>query len=95
MSIIANNSYRFNYSMQLWELRDYTAGDLLDNWNVIYRYASTEESEEDVYFLADCLDVLNEKVLQLPETDRVYVLDKAKKDLESISIGDAVLRMAG
>ena len=95
MSIIANNSYRFNYSMQLWELRDYTAGDLLDNWNVIYRYASTEESEEDVYFLADCLDVLNEKVLQLPETDRVYVLDKAKKDLECISIGDAVLRMAG
>ena len=95
MSLIANNCYRFNYSMKLWELRNYTAGDLLDNWNDIYRYASTEETEEDVYFLADCLDVLNEKVMVLSEADRAQVLGKARKDIESMSIGDAVLRMAG
>ena len=95
MSIIANNSYRYNYEMELWGLKDFTAKDLLNNWNDIYRYAATEETEEDVYFLADCLDVLNEKVLQLPDNDRIQVLEKTRKDLESISIGESVLRMAG
>ena len=95
MTIVANNSYRYNYEMQLWELRDYTTEDLLANWSDIYRYASTEETEEDVYFLADCLDVLNEKVLRLPAEERSQVLDRAKKDLESISIGPNVLRMVG
>ena len=95
MIMIAVNSYRFNYTMELWELRNYTAKELLDNWNDIYRYASTEESEDDVYFLADCLDVLNEKVLQLSEVDRNRVVDKAKKDVAKMSIGENVLRMAG
>ncbi|MCR5591581.1 MAG: hypothetical protein K6F73_08605 [Lachnospiraceae bacterium] len=95
MSLIANNCYRYNYEMQLWELRDYTAEDLLDNWSDIYRYASMEETEEDVNFLADCLDVLNEKVLLLSDEDRVQVLGRAKMDLESISIGPNVLRMVG
>ena len=93
--MIATNSYRFNYTMELWELRNYTAKELLDNWNDIYRYASTEESEDDVFFLADCLDVLNEKVLQLSEGDRIRVMDKAKKDVAGMSIGENVLRMAG
>ena len=93
--MIAMNSYRYNYEMELWLLRDYTAKDLLDNWNDIYRYASTEESEDDVYFLADCLDVLSEKVLQLSERDRTKVLEKAKKDITGMSIGENVLRMAG
>ena len=95
MIMIAVNSYRFNYTMELWELRNYTAKELLDNWNDIYRYESTEESEDDVYFLADCLDVLNEKVLQLSEVDRNRVVDKAKKDVAKMSIGENVLRMAG
>ena len=94
-TMIAMNSYRYNYEMELWLLRDYTAKDLLDNWNDIYRYASTEESEDDVYFLADCLDVLSEKVLQLSERDRTKVLEKAKKDITGMSIGENVLRMAG
>ena len=93
--MIAMNSYRYNYEMELWTLKDYTAKDLLDNWNDIYRYALTEESQDDVYFLADCLDVLNEKVLQLPETDRIRVLDKARKDVAGMSIGETVLRLAG
>ena len=95
MIMIAMNSYRFNYTMELWELRNYTAKELLDNWNDIYRYASTEESEDDVYFLADCLDVLNEKVMQLSEGDRTWVLDKARNDVAGMSIGENVLRMAG
>lgn len=93
--MIAMNSYRFNYTMELWELRNFTAKELLDNWNDIYRYASTEESEDDVYFLADCLDVLNEKVMQLSEVDRTRVLDKARNDVAGMSIGENVLRMAG
>ncbi len=93
--MIAMNSYRFNYTMELWELRDYTAKDLLDNWNDIYRYASTEESEDDVFFLADCLDVLNEKVLQLSEADRIRVMNKARRDVAGMSIGENVLRIAG
>ena len=95
MSIIANNSYRYNYEMQLWELRNYTAKELLDNWEDIYRYASTEESEEDVYFLADCLDVLNEKVMNLSEVDRITVMNKARKDVRELGIGENVLRMVG
>ena len=93
--MVAMNSYRFNYTMELWELRNYTAKELLDSWNEIYRYASTEESEDDVYFLADCLDVLNEKVMQLSEGDRTSVLKKVKKDVAGMSIGENVLRMAG
>ena len=67
--MIATNSYRFNYTMELWELRNYTAKELLD--------------------------VLNEKVLQLSEGDRIRVMDKAKKDVAGMSIGENVLRMAG
>lgn len=93
--MIATNSYRYNYEMELYTLRDYTAKDLLDNWNDIYQYASTEESQDDVYFLADCLDVLNEKVLQLSERDRATVLDKALGDVSCLSIGETVLQMAG
>ncbi len=95
MSIIATNSYRYNYEMNLWCLKNYTAGDLLDNWDDIYRYALSDESEENVYFLADCLDVLNEKVQQLSETDRMMVMERTRHDLEKISIGENVLRLAG
>ncbi|MCR4865399.1 MAG: hypothetical protein K5921_00575 [Lachnospiraceae bacterium] len=93
--MIAMNSYRYNYEMELWGLKDFTAKDLLDNWNDIYRYASTEESEDDVYFLADCLDVLNEKVKALKDSEGAMVLNRAKADLEAISIGENVLRLAG
>lgn len=95
MSIIANNSYRYNYEMQLWGLKNYTAEDLLDNWSDIYRYASMEETEDDVYFLADCLEVLNEKVIQLSEKDRAHVLARARNDLMNMRIGEIVLSMAG
>ena len=93
--MIAMNSYRFNYEMNLYSLHNYTAKDLLDNWEDIYRYASTEESEDDVYFLADCLDVLSEKVMKLGIEDRTAVLSKAKKDVARMNIGENVLRMAG
>jgi len=29
--MIATNSYRYNYEMEFYTLRDYTAKDLLDN----------------------------------------------------------------
>lgn len=38
---------------------------------------------EAAYFLADCMDVLYEKVLALPEPDRNMVLDKANADINA------------
>ena len=93
--MLAVNCYRYNYEMELYMLRDFTTKDLLDTWNDIYRYASTEETEDDVYFLADCLDVLNEKVKELSDSEGAIVLGKARSDLEAISIGENVLRLAG
>ena len=95
MSIIANNSFRYNYEMELWGLKDVTVKGLLDHWDEIYRYASIEESEDDIYFLADCLDVLNEKIKELSSSEKAMVLNKAKADLETISIGENVLQLAG
>lgn len=93
--MIAMNSYRYNYEMELWGLKDITVKGLLDRWEDIYRYASVQETEDDVYFLADCLDVLNEKVSKLSEVDRMTVLNKARKDVAGMSIGESVLQMAG
>ena len=95
MGIVANNSFRFNYSMDLYLLKDYTVTDLLKSWSRIYEYASAEETADDVYFLADCLDVLLEKTKHLSETDRKTVMAKAKTDIEAISIGENVLKLAG
>ena len=83
MSIIANNCYRYNYEMEFWLMKDYTARDLLDNWNEIYEYAKGEDCEENAYFLADCMDVLYEKVITLPDSDKAEVLDKANRDMET------------
>ena len=93
--MIAMNSYRYNYEMEFWGLKDYTAKELLDNWNDIYRYASIEETQDDVYFLADCLDVLKEKIKELSDSEGAIVLGRARADLEAISIGENVLRLAG
>ena len=95
MSLVANNCIRFNMSMDFWLLRDYTAEDLLNNWKAIVKLAGAEESEENEFFLADCMDVLYEKVMKLADKERSTVLDKAREDLESISIGRNVLRLAG
>ena len=95
MNIVANNSFRFNYSMDLYLLKDFTAADLLNSWGKIYEYASAEETEDDVYFLADCLDVLEEKTKSLSDTDRNTVMGKARADVEAISIGENVLKLAG
>ena len=82
-------------SMDFWLLRDYTAEDLLNNWKAIVKLAGAEESEENEFFLADCVDVLYEKVMKLADKERSKVLDKAREDLESISIGRNVLQLAG
>ena len=95
MSLVSNNCIRFNMSMDFWLLRDYTAEDLLNNWKAIVKLAGAEESEENEFFLADCVDVLYEKVMKLADKERSTVLDKAREDLESISIGRNVLRLAG
>lgn len=93
--MIAMNSYRYNYEMELWGLKDVTVKGLLDRWEDIYRYASTEESEDDVFFLADCLDVLNEKVKALSDSEGAMVMNRARTDVAAISIGENVLRLAG
>lgn len=88
MSIIANNSYRYNYEMEFWLLKDYTAKDLLDNWNEIFEYARKEDSEENAFFLADCFDVLCEKVLILPDQERGQILDKVNHDIELFGLNN-------
>ena len=82
MSIVANNCYRFNMSMDFWLLKDYTAGDLLDSWSAIVNFANNNESEENTYFLEDCMDILYDKVLTLSDKDRNMVIDKANHDIE-------------
>ena len=95
MSIIANNSYRFNYCMDFWGLCRYSAQDLLDKWNEICEYAGEEDSEENACFLADCMDILKEKVRKLSDEEGKRVLNKAKNDIAGMSIGENVLQMAG
>ena len=51
MSIVASNSYRFNMSMDFWLLKDFTAKDLIDNWNRIINYARDNESDDNTFFL--------------------------------------------
>ena len=83
MSIVANNCFRFNKTMDFWGLAGYTASDLMDSWNDIYSFALKESSSEDELFLEDCMDVLYEKVLSLPENDRIRIIDKASLDMET------------
>lgn len=80
MTIVVNNCYRYNYEMEFWLLKDYTAGDLLANWNEIINYANNNESDENADFLADCMDILCEKVRTLPTQDRNMVIEKATRD---------------
>ena len=82
MSIVANNSYRFNMSMDFWLLKEYTAKDLLSQWEGIIDFARKNESEENTYFLADCMDILYDKVLTLSPRDRNMVIDKANHDIQ-------------
>ena len=89
MSIVANNSYRFNMSMDFWLLKEYTAGDLLNRWEGIMDFARNNESKENTYFLADCMDILYEKVLMLPKKERNRIIDKASHDLEKLKDGAA------
>lgn len=89
MSIVANNSYRFNMSMDFWILRDYTAKELLSYWEGIVEYARNNESDENTYFLADCMDILYEKVLMLTKNERNLIVDKAIHDLEALKVGAA------
>ena len=83
MSIVANNSYMFNMEMDFWEFRGFNAEDLLSRWSKIYNFAKNNHTEDAAYFLADCMDVLYEKVLSLPDQDRNMVLDKANEDMSA------------
>ena len=81
MSIVANNSYMFNMEMDFWEFRGFDTEDLLGRWNEIYNFAKDDHTENAAYFLADCMDVLYEKVMSLPDLDRNMVLDKVDEDI--------------
>ena len=83
MSIVANNSYRFNMEMDFWEYKGFDAEDLLCRWNEIYDFAKDDHSEDAAFFLADCMDVLYEKVLLLPDMDRNMIIDKANEDMNA------------
>ncbi len=83
MSIVANNSYMFNMEIDFGEFKGFDAEDLLGRWNEIYAYVRDDYTEDAINFLADCMDVLHEKVLSLPEEDRFMVIDKARNDMDS------------
>ena len=40
-------------------------------------------TENAAFFLADCMDVMYEKVLILPDSDRIKVLDKVNEDMNA------------
>ena len=69
--------------MDFWELTGFDAEDLTKSWNKIYEFAKDDHTEDAAYFLADCMEVLYEKVLALPARDRNKVIDKANKDMDS------------
>ena len=83
MTIVSNNSYMFNMEMDFWELAEFNAEDLTENWDRIYEFAKDDHTEDAAYFLADCMDVLCEKILALPAKDRNKVIDKASEDMDS------------
>ena len=83
MSIVANNSYMFNMEMDFWEYRGFDTEGLLGRWNEIYDFAKDDHTEDAAFFLADCMDVLYEKVLLLSNQDRNMILDKANEDMNA------------
>ncbi len=83
MTIVANNSTRFNMSMDFWEMAHYKTEDLLSRWGEIYDNARDDGSIDAGYFLADCLDILYEKVLNLADSDRNKVLNQAISDMNA------------
>lgn len=83
MTIASNNSIRFNMSLDFWEMTHFKPEDLLERWGKIYDNAKDDGSEDASYFLMDCMDVLYEKVLMLPEADRNKVLERANSDMDA------------
>ena len=83
MTIASNNSIRFNMSLDFWEMTGFKPEDLLERWGKIYDNAKDDGSVDASYFLSDCMDVLYEKVLTLPEPDRNKVLDRANSDMNA------------
>lgn len=70
-------------SLDFWEMTHYKTEDLLERWAAIYDNAKDDGSKEAGYFLADCMDVLYEKVLPLADPDRNRVLDRANSDMNA------------
>ena len=83
MTIISNNSLLFNMEMDFWKFNGFDTEGLLGRWSEIYDLARENHTEDAAFFLADCMDVLYEKVLTLPDSDRIKVLDKANDDMNA------------
>lgn len=83
MTIASNNSFRFNMSLDLWEMTRFKTEDILERWGKIYDNAKDDGSVDASYFLSDCMDVLYEKVRTLAEPDRNRVLDRANSDMNA------------
>ena len=83
MTIVSNNSLLFNMEMDFWKFNGFDTEGLLGRWCEIYDLATENHTEDVAFFLADCMDVLYEKVLSLPDPDRIKVLDKANEDMST------------
>ena len=83
MTIVSNNSLLFNMEMDFWKFNRFDTEGLLGRWCEIYDLARENHTEDAAFFLADCMDVLYEKVLTLPDPDRIKVLDKANEDMNA------------
>lgn len=83
MTIVSNNSLLFNMEMDFWKFNGFDTEGLLGRWCEIYDLARENHTEDAAFFLADCMDVLYEKVLSLPDPDRIKVLDKANDDMNA------------
>ena len=83
MTIVSNNSLLFNMEMDFWKFNGFDTEGLLGRWSEIYDLAREDHTEDAAFFLDDCMDVLYEKVLALPDPDRIKVLDKANEDMSA------------
>ena len=83
MTIVSNNSLLFNMEMDFWKFNGFDTEGLLGRWCEIYDLARENHTEDATFFLAECMDVLCEKVLSLPDSDRIKVLDKANEDMNA------------
>ena len=93
MTIVSNNSLLFNMEMDFWKFNGFDTEGLLGRWSEIYDLARENHTEDAAFFLADCMAVLYEKVLSLPDPDRIMIIRHSMLSGQRISPSRILKRM--